>query len=55
MYVTYCPEFRIINMKIYMEVTLNIMPKAEVDRLLKQDVKLKELPKGRYIVIVTNP
>ena len=41
---------------IYMECTLKIMPRAEVDTILNQKVEMKELPNSkRYLVIVTNP
>ena len=39
-----------------MECTLKIMPRAEVDTILREKVEMKELPNGkRYLVIVTNP
>ena len=41
---------------IYMESTLNIMSRAEVETILKAKVEMKELPNSkRYLVIVTNP
>jgi len=41
---------------IYMECTLNIMSRAEVETILKAKIEMKELPNGnKYLVIVTNP
>lgn len=40
---------------IYMESTINLMQRAEVEALLAQDVVMKELPgtQTRYLVLVT--
>jgi len=40
---------------IYMEATLNIMPRAEVDALLKNKTEVKELPGDNNYIIVTLP
>ena len=55
--VTNCCRHRIITMKtIYMECTLNLMTRVEVEMILAQKVAMKELPNGnRYLVLVTNP
>jgi len=36
---------------IYMECTINIMSKEQIDVVLRHKTLKKELPKGRYLVV----